>query len=208
MGTNTAHLLSHDDAPHEDHAVRFAATWLDYQRHLRIRGEASRPRLTFGDGVLEVMNPSRSHESIKNAIGCLVEVYLEVNNLPYTGVGSWTLSDEQLEKGLEPDECYLLGPDDDRDVPDLAIEVVWTAGGRDKLPIYLALGVREVWVWRRGKIAVHLLRGKRYQPSQRSSVLAGIDLDELAACVDVPRTSEATKRFRSYCRKQKRRAAK
>jgi len=44
---------------------------------------------------------------------------------------------------LEPDECYLVG-DQDKSAPDLAIEVIGTSGGIDKLEIYRRLDVGEV----------------------------------------------------------------
>jgi hypothetical protein len=35
----------------------------------------------------------------------------------------------------------------ERDRPDIAIEVIWTSGGIDKLEVYRKLGVREVWYY-------------------------------------------------------------
>jgi Uma2 family endonuclease len=57
--------------------------------------------------------------------------------------GAWTLKSPPNQSGLEPDECYLVG-DQDKPTPDLAIEVVWTSGGIDKLEIYGRLGIGEV----------------------------------------------------------------
>ena len=56
-----------------------------------------------------------------------------------------------MQRGVEPDECYVFGDAPDPERPDLAIEVVWTRGGIDKREIYRALGVRELWFWRRGQ---------------------------------------------------------
>jgi len=192
MAANTARPLVHDD----EHSVRLAASWRDYASLLRQRGESSQPRLTFADGVLEVMRTSFEHEVISRAISTLVATYCDVRDIEYTGVGRWTLTSKQLGMGLEPDECFVFGPRGSAKVPDLAIEVVWTER-LDKLPLYRALGVREVWVWRRSTIAVHRLRGSRYQASRRSALLAGIDLVELAACTNEPSTSAAVKRFRA-----------
>jgi Uma2 family endonuclease len=81
--------------------------------------------------------------------------------------------------------------------PDLAIEVIWTSGGIDKAEVYRKLDVPEVWIWRRGRIDVHVLTGERYQPAEASTVLRGIDLDELARFVDRPTTSAAIREYRS-----------
>ncbi|MEG4506483.1 Uma2 family endonuclease [Microcoleus sp. F6_B4] len=35
-------------------------------------------------------------------------------------------------------------------IPDLAIEVVFTSGGIDKLQLYKRLGIPEVWFWEDG----------------------------------------------------------
>ena len=67
--------------------------------------------------------------------------------------------------GLEPDECYIIGPDQSAERPDLAIEIVWTSGGLDKLEICSRLGVPEVWIWQDGALVVHVLRGESYQVS-------------------------------------------
>jgi mRNA interferase MazF len=40
--------------------------------------------------------------------------------------------------GVEPDECYIVGPDQDTDRPDLVIEVIWTSSSIDKLEIWWA----------------------------------------------------------------------
>lgn len=54
-----------DDRPKEDHFVRLrGVSWSDYQRLLEIRGECSTPRITYLEGLLEIMSPSRSHLSI------------------------------------------------------------------------------------------------------------------------------------------------
>jgi hypothetical protein len=46
-----------------------------------------------------------------------------------------------------------------------------------------------------------VLRRGGYKPAARSVALPGIDLAELAACVDEPSTSAAVKRFRAHCRR-------
>ncbi|HEV3191373.1 MAG TPA: Uma2 family endonuclease [Polyangiaceae bacterium] len=82
------------------------------------------------------------------------------------------------ERGGEPGECYEVnGP---KEFPDLAIEVVWTSGGIDKLEIYRAFGVREVWIWRDARIEVHALRGSAYERVVKSEVFADLDLAVVA----------------------------
>ena len=55
------------------------------------------------------------------------------NGIEFSGYGSWTLKSEGADHGVEPDECYVFGNVPEPERPDLAIEVVWTSGGINKL---------------------------------------------------------------------------
>ena len=195
-------LLDRDDRPREDHFVHLrGATWEDYERVLAIRGDRSAPRIAYLDGTLEIMSPSRTHESIKSDIGRLVEVWCLEHGVEFSTYGSWTLQIKRLKLGLEPDECYVFGRRGrDAERPHLAIEVIWTAGGLDKLEAYGKLGVREVWHWRRGRISVHVLHGARYRRASRSKALPGIDLEQLAGFLDRESTSAAMREYRAALR--------
>jgi Uma2 family endonuclease len=198
----TPKLLDRDDTPREDHFVQLrGATWKDYERVLAIRGERSAPRIAYLDGTLEIMSPSHFHESIKSDIGRLIEVWCLERDIEFSTYGSWTLQIKRLKLGLEPDECYVFGPGGrDADRPHLAIEVIWTAGGLDKLEAYAKLGVREVWYWQRGRISVHVLHGARYRRASGSKALPGIDLEQLASFLDRTSTSAAIKEYRAALR--------
>ena len=190
-----------DDAPREDHIVVLrAATWADYQRMQEVRGDRSAPRLAFLQGVLQIMSPSRDHESLKSFIGCLVEVWCLERGVEFSTYGSWTIEDKEAERGVEPDECYVFGRVAEPTRPDLAIEVVWTSGGIDKLEVYRGLGVREVWIWRRGTLTAHVLREHGYEVCAGSEALPGIDLAQLASYLDRATTSEAMRAYRDALR--------
>lgn len=193
-------LTSHsdrDERPTEDRIVLLeGATWGDFQRLLEIRGDRSVPRMAYLEGVLELMSPSQPHEALKSWIGCLVEAWCLDQGIEFSPYGSWTLESEEADRAVEPDECYVFGDEPLGRPPDLAIEVVWTSGGLDKLEIYRKLSVREVWVWRRGRITVHTLRGESYREVPESQVLQGIDLDQLLSCLDRPTASQAILAYR------------
>lgn len=188
--------------PQEDHFVHlYGVSWEQYEQILAMRGDHSAPRITYVDGVLEIMSPSIHHESVKSNVGCLVEVWMEERGIEYRKLGSWTLKKEAEKKGAEPDECYALG-DDVRDPvrPDLAIEVVWSHPGMDKLPVYAELGVPEVWIWEKGALQVQVLRDGGYVESTASEVLPGIDLEQLATFLDRTSTSAAKREYRAALR--------
>ncbi len=194
-----ARFGEHDDSPVDDRmVVLHGASWADYQRMLEMRGEVSVPRFAFLQGALQVMTPSRPHESLKSTIGCLVEVWCLENGIEFSPYGSWTLEKKEQASGIEPDECYVFGDVANPERPDLAIEVVWTSGGIDKLEIYRRLGVREVWFWRRGKLTAHLLRAESYTESGESGVLPGLILGELAGFLECPTASRAIREYRAF----------
>ena len=177
-------------AVHVEHLLH-GVPWSGYEALLAWRGEASRPRISYLHGELELMSPSRSHERIKKTLARLVETFADVRSLPLTGFGSWTIKEAAVERGAEPDECYNLGlrEGEDPERPDLAIEVASSRGGIDKLEIYRLLGVGEVWMWEEGRIRVFPLRGDRYEEAQASLLLPDLDLvraAELAAANDQP----------------------
>jgi Uma2 family endonuclease len=172
-----------DDEPTEDHFVRLTATWDDYERLDALRGEKAVPRLTYLEGTLELMSPSRQHEHLKSAIAHLVATYCLVRAVRFTDYGSWTLKQRQEERGAEPDACFIFG-DADAERPHLAIEVVWTSGGLNKLEVYRKLGVQEVWYWRKGRIRPYGLRGDSYVELPVSEALPGIDLALLCSFLD------------------------
>jgi len=143
-------------------------------------------KLTCLRGDLELMRPSPEHEECKSLIGRLLESWCLEKGLELFVQGSTTLRDERVKRGLEADESYSVG--ERKDVPDLAIEVVYSSWRVDKLETYRGLGVPEVWVMRDGRITVHVLGAEGYEIRSRSPLLSELDLDLLARHV-VPGTS-------------------
>ena len=79
---------------------------------------------------------------------------------------------EELERGVEPDECWGFGPvRPDAEKPDLATEVVWTSGGIQEVEIYRKLGVREVWSWQKGRLTPSMLAGEQCEAREACDAL-------------------------------------
>jgi Uma2 family endonuclease len=196
-----AELADREQLPKEDHYVRLhEATWADYERVLELRGDQSAPRITYLEGTLEILSLSLTHESIKSMIGCLVETWCLERGIEFLTGGSWTVKNRRARRGAEPDECFVFGDVAAAKRPDLAIEVIWTSGGIDKLDVYRKLAVPEVWRWDRSKIHVYRLRGERYVMVRASVALRGIDLARLASFLDRPTTSQAIREYRATLR--------
>lgn len=153
-------------------------SWTEYEVLLAIRGDRPGLRLTYLEGELELMSPSRSHEQIKTTLARLIETWATERRLRLIGLGSWTVRNAPRERGLEPDECYALSERHDR--PDLAVEVIWTNPAVSKLDVYRGLGIPEVWIWQDERIHVHVLRGDAYVEVERSELLPDAPLAAFA----------------------------
>lgn len=173
--------------------------WTDFEVMLALRGERSVPRLYFMDGTIELMTPSHFHEGHKKLLARLLEAWADELGIELSGYGSWTLKRPELERGAEPDECYVLGVTKDR--PDLAIEVEWTRGGLGKLKLYAGLGVPELWILTRSlEIHVHRLHGDAYQQVDRSELFPQLDVQWLAGFLGAASQTQAVRAMRAAVR--------
>jgi Uma2 family endonuclease len=130
-------------------------SWSAY-RALRESLGDSPVHLTYDDGFLEIEVPSKRHEQLKKLAAALAEALLDATRTRYQPLGATTWDREEILKAIEADECYYVRNVgnvknlDEADLtidppPDLAIEVEVSSGALDKLRIYSALGVPEVW---------------------------------------------------------------
>lgn len=180
----------------DQRVIRYGVPWEHFEVELALRGDRAGPRIAYLQGALEIMSPSKHHERIKSYIGSLIEAYALETGLDLSPYGHWTLKNAPREAGLEPDECYILGSDQDKPAPDLAIEVVWTSGGIDKLEIYRRLSIGEVWFWKDDEIRVFVLAGDRYEESERSRVFPNLDLKLIASLLEYPTATQAVRALR------------
>lgn len=154
MVSATAQLSS----TNRDHRVILSGiTWEMYEGLVdRLERAGRRLVLTYDDGELEVEMPSEIHELIKAFVRAMLEQYLIDAEMPFLPVGQTTCKRRLLGKGLEADGSYYLsnlnhisqaGDNDLERVPppDLAIEVEVTMPLLDKLPVYAAIGIPDLW---------------------------------------------------------------
>ncbi|WGV24897.1 Uma2 family endonuclease [Halotia branconii] len=155
-------------------------------------------RLSFLDGVLEIRRmPGEAHETVKERLGALLELFLLVAGFDFTPTGSMTLESESGAVKREADKSYKLAPGRVR--PDLAIEVVFTSGGINKLEAYKRLLIPEVWFWEDGVLEIYHLRQEsnalNYERISNSEEVKGIDLDLLLRCINMVNHVDAIKTF-------------
>jgi Uma2 family endonuclease len=190
--------------------------WQTYQALLDDLGDRH-IRLTYDRGNLEIMAPLSRHERYSYLLGELVRALARVAKVPVICAGSTTFRRKDLERGLEPDRCFyirnvpaVLGKLDldlTRDPPpDLAIEIDITSSSLDRLAIYAALGVPEVWRFDGEQLAILLRRDEGgYDraaasptfPALRAGEVVGL-LDEVAGFDDFARE----RKLRAWVRKQ------
>lgn len=198
--SRAATLRDHVDTTDADHiVVLHDVSWEDYERLLEMRGEHSAPRISYLEGEVEIMSPSKDHEAIKSYIGRLLEAWCTDQGIEWSPFGSWTLKQRKDQRGVEPDECFIFGTEK-RNRPHLAIEIEWTQRGIDKLAIYERLGVEEVWFWRKGVIEVYILDGRELTRIERSHRFPELDLELLASMLDRDTVSQAIRDFRKATR--------
>jgi Uma2 family endonuclease len=188
----------HVRAPSEEQRVLLLG--VPWSTYVVMRDSLDSPgiRMTYLEGMLEIMSPSREHEVGKTQIARLLELFCLERDIPLYGFGSTTFRDEAKQRGIEPDECYSRGRD--TRVPDVAIEVVVTHGSIDKLDVYAGLGIREVWVHEAGAFRVLLLRGDAYELAPASGVFPEVDLARVAHFAAVTDQHAALQAFRAELR--------
>jgi len=130
-------------------------SWQRYTRLLHVFSDRHL-RMTYDRGLLEIMTLTYEHESLSAFIGRLVEVITEELNLQIRAGGSTTFRRKSMKKGLEPDHCFWIAHEADvrsnvridlrtDPPPDLALEVDISRSSMNRMGIYAALKVPEVW---------------------------------------------------------------
>lgn len=187
-----------DSSQRDQHVVFRDIGWKGYAQLVALRGERPFPKLTFLRGDLELMSPGMPHEDDKTRLARLLEAWADELDLPLEGFGSWTLKSEEAERGVEPDECYLVGDRRKRKftAPDIAIEVVHSSGSVNKLEVYRGFGVREVWFWRSGELSFWRLVRGRYVSAKKSALLPNLDPKLIEVCMKKDTQQDAVRHLR------------
>lgn len=191
--------------------------WQTYQQLVNDLESEPGKRLTYDQDHLEIMTPLPIHEQYKSRLGRLVEVFTEEYDIEILSLGSTTWSRPDLLKGLEADECYYLQNEPavrgkthwDLTLdppPDLAIEVDITSHSLNRLAIYAALGVPEVWQYNGKNLTIYYLLDEQYHPQTQSQVLPPLTQADILHFITLSRTLGETtwiKTFRQWIRQQR-----
>jgi Uma2 family endonuclease len=177
-------------------AVLHDIDWGTYTSLLRAFERRRRFRLTYDRGTLEIMSPLWEHERTAYLLGRFIDVITEELQLPYEPGRTVTLRRRRKGRGLEPDNCYWianagrLAGKTHLDLrvdppPDLAIEINVTRSSLDRMSIYAALGVPEVWRVTAEELTFNLLDAGVYRVRTHS-----LSFPQLASADLVPFLSQ------------------
>ncbi|MCP6762833.1 MAG: Uma2 family endonuclease [Fischerella sp. CENA71] len=186
----------------EERFITSNVSWEVYEALLVKLEDNSHYRVTYLDGILEIVSPSIRHENIKKRLAILIERYLYQKRIRFSPMGSSTIKKQFKQAGVEPDECYSIG--EKKNIPDLAVEVIVTSGSIDKLKIYQRLGVTEVWFWESNRLKLYHLREETpsefletygYEKIKRSELLPELNIDRLEECTLISDEIQAIDEF-------------
>jgi Uma2 family endonuclease len=179
-------------------------SWSLYEHLLAEHHERSSPHFVYDRGALEITVLSYEHEEINRLINDLLVVLALEWDIEYRNAGSTTFKREDLARGFEPDSCFyvqhaaqvagkkrldlLVDPP-----PDLVVEIDITHSSLDKLSIFAAVGVPEVWHYDGERLSMLSLVGEHYEERTQSlafPALRSVDLTTLLeASQQRPRTA-------------------
>jgi Uma2 family endonuclease len=118
----------------EQRLILYGVNWQQYKTLQATLNDFPGLRMFYLEGTLEIMSPSPEQEVDKTTIARLIEIHALERDIDLTGYGSTTFRKPAQERGLEPDECYCFGQL--KEFPDIALEMIVSSGGIDKLSIY------------------------------------------------------------------------
>jgi len=116
--------------------------WQEFEALEALLAESPGLRITYLDGLVELMTLGEPHELIKKSLAILLEIYFMARDIEFIPVGSATRRGEEKGTSFEPDESYYLW--EKKAIPDLAIEVILTSGSLRKLEKYQRFQILEV----------------------------------------------------------------
>lgn len=172
--------------------------------------EGRRIRLTYDQGRLEIMITKRPHEFYKKLLAKMVEQIVLRFDIPIGSGGSMTFQRDDLEKGLEPDECWWIAHeaavrgrgelDFQRDPPpDLAVEVEITSPLVSRTGIYAALRVPEIWRYNGEKLRFCILQDDgSYRDSPTSLAFPFLKPQHLERFLQLDPNKDETSRVREF----------
>ncbi len=197
MVTTTSTPVEQQTTP-ENRVVLKGVSWSTFKALLADVGDDRAWRIAYDEGVLEIRMPLEEHEEPKRLIESFVEAIVDELEIELRSLGSLTLEREDLTRAVEPDSCFYIQneslvrgrninlPNDPP--PDLAIESDYTNSSVNKFTIYAAIGVPEIWRYRRESLQVYQLVDGKYEMCDRSLAFPFLPVAEIPGFIEQSRT--------------------
>ena len=205
----------------EQRVILSNVSWDTFERLIADTGDHRRSRFAYDRGTLEIMSPQSRHERCNWMLGYMFSILAEELGMDILGLGTLTCRREDLERGLEPDNCFytknaaLFAAKNEIDLtvdlpPDVMIEIDISRSSLNKLPIYEGLQVAEVWRYNGDAISFLVLAKGRFEDRLNSPTFPGWPLKrEIPRFLAMPGSPMGVLRqFRAWVRKHKRLASK
>lgn len=183
-------------------------SWQTYKTLLEELGDNRGSRLSYSDGVLEVIVPSDRHKTNTKLLERMIESLTEELDIPIKGFRSTRLNREDLQSGAEPDSCYYIKNVDliqGRTVdlskdppPDLVLEVDITSPSARRISIYGQLGVPEIWRYLNQRVEILQLQVGSYTSCEYSPTFPLISGTILNQFLQQAQTLDDTALIRSW----------
>ncbi|RAM52799.1 MAG: Uma2 family endonuclease [Hapalosiphonaceae cyanobacterium JJU2] len=191
-------------------------SWQTFETILADMGEDRTSRLTYDQGILEIMTPLLPHEYWNRLIERLIFVLGEELNLEIFPAGSTTLKRQDLLRGAEPDSSYYIQNEarvrnkseidlNSDPPPDLVVEIDLTSSSLEKLQIYASLGIPELWRYEEGVLRIYQLQQGQYVECSDSPTFAQLPLIEIGRFLEESQRMGVmgmTRNFRNWVKKQ------
>ncbi|NJO93789.1 MAG: Uma2 family endonuclease [Hydrococcus sp. RM1_1_31] len=176
------------DVPPGQRILFHDVSWSEFENILAELGEYRASRLTYDNGVLEIVTPLSEHEDDKEILGDLLKALLEELNLEFRTLGSTTFKNQAMAKGIEPDQCFYIENEAkirgkkrlDLTIdppPDIAIEIDVTS--RTHPSTYEALGVPQLWRKNGDCLQINILQNGKYIEVTRSPTFPNLSITEI-----------------------------
>lgn len=164
--------------------------WEGYETLLKLVGD-QHIHVTYCEGYVELMSPSYRHEKPVERFGMFVAALTKTLRIPCESVGTMTFKREKMRRGFEGDRSYYIASieqirgkteiDPSIDPPpDLVVEVEIASRLRDKLSLYAAIGVPELWRFDGRTLQIFRLEpGGAYVETETSAAFPFLRVEEI-----------------------------
>ena len=198
---------------HESKVVLKGVSWPTFQALLADVGDDRAWRIAYDNGVLEIRRLYQEQEVPVIMLACFVNAIADELEIDVMHVGALLLEREDLSRAIEPDTCFYIQNEAlvrSRDIdletdppPDLAVESDYSNSSLNKFTIYAALGVPELWRYRRQTLEVYQLVDGKYESVAQSVAFPFLPIAEIPGFIEQSRAigqRSAVRLFRTRIR--------